>query len=126
MQKEFEIRISPLIEVKVNKLITSVLNPALQLVVINRGFYPVKFEYFSIRWWHIEDATSAQTDDRPIDTWMESGKSQTRLARIRFSKIAKFRNALDVKEKGRVSFECHFSDIQKNRFIIPSEEIIPY
>jgi hypothetical protein len=126
MQKEFEIRISPLIEVKVVKWITNVLTPALHLIVINRSFYRVKFDYFSIRWWHIEDATSAQTEDRPINTWIECGKSEARLVRVHFSKLAQFRNALDVKEKGRVSFECHFSDIQKNNFIITSEEIIPY
>lgn len=123
MQKEFEIRIAPLIEPKYYQITTNVLNPLWVVTVHNKGFYPVKFENINIRWWHREKPDTAETELRQINKWMEKGELSRHKITFRFSKIAQFQHSWDVKESGMASVELHFMDIQKNQFV--KEKIIP-
>ena len=118
MQKEFEIRIAPLVEIKFTHLLTSVINPVWTVTATNKGFYPVKFEYIYIRFWHREKPDTPEADVLQIDKWLEKGEYLTRVIKFCFSKIALFRSASDTKENGMASAELHFVDIEKKQFTL--------
>jgi hypothetical protein len=124
MQREFELRIAPLIEPKISLRITGVINPVIQVSAVNKGFYPVKFEYIYFRWWHREKPENNDTGLIEIGKWLEKGESAIRDIKIEFSKIALFKDASDVNENGMVSVELHFVDLEKKQITLNKDKII--
>lgn len=124
MQKEFEIRIAPLVELKITPQLVNVLNPISTVTVNNKGFYPVKFEYIFFHLWYREKPDTAEPGLIQIDRWLEKGQSLTRVIRFPFSKIPLFKNASDVNGHGMASVELHFTDIQKEQFTLNKGKII--
>ncbi len=118
MQKEFEIRIAPLVELKFTHLLTSVINPVWTVKVTNKGFYPVKIEYIYVRWWHREKPDIAEADVIQIHKWLEKGEEITRVIKFNFAKISLFQSASDTKKNGMASVELHFLDIEKKQFTL--------
>jgi len=118
MQKEFEIRIAPLVEPKFTHLFTNVINPVWTMTVTNKGFYPIKFEYIHVRCWHREKPDIAEADVIQIHKWLEKGESLSHVIKFHFSRIALFRSASDTKQYGMASAELHFVDIEKKQFIL--------
>jgi hypothetical protein len=109
MQKEFEIRIAPLIELKYFPLIDNVLNPISTITVYNKGFYPVKFEYIYLRCWHRGNPDTAETGVLQIVRWLEKGEKLTRKITFQFSKIPYFSHSWDVKGNGMASVELRWT-----------------
>lgn len=124
MQREFEIRIAPLVELKIRKQLVNVLNPISTVTVNNKGFYPVKLEYIFFRLWYREKPDAAEPGLLQIHKWLEKGESLTSIIKFPFSKIPLFKNASDVNGHGMASVELHFTDIQKKQFILNKDKII--
>jgi len=125
-QREFELRIAPRIEPKIHMKTSDVMDPVLEISVINKGFYVVKFDYVYYRWWHRINPNDAKTDIYFINKWLDNGDQETFEIKFDFSKIAKFRNASDVKGNGMAEVELHFTDVERKPFTELKGKVIMY
>jgi len=127
MQKEFELRVAPLVEPSIY-IHRDALDPMASITVENIGSYPVYFSHIYYRWWHREKPADIFKDEtQHVNKWIEKeGGSEKRNIKYFFSLLAGFSTAEDVKKYGVANLTLHFLDVSGRRFKILENKILTF
>jgi hypothetical protein len=127
MQKEFELRVAPLIEpeIYVHK---DALDPMASIAVKNVGSYPVYFSHIFYRWWHREKpADIFKNDIQHVEKWVVKEREfEKRNVKFSFSLLEGFSTPEDVKKNGMATLTLHFLDISGKKFKLLENKILMF
>jgi hypothetical protein len=91
MQKEFEIRLMPLVEEEIEKKESSIERTTIELTIINSGFYPVFCINASINIFQKDHRNEILKDTIDFRKWLEKDGTITGRAILRFGDLPAFR-----------------------------------
>jgi len=114
MQKEFEIRLMPLVEERINKTITASPKAAANLVISNKGFYPVHCIDAEIKLSNNENKDEFVVERMDFFLWLEGGKIITRDLSFDFSRLSSFSKDPNISDKATATMTFNYRSINNS------------
>lgn len=111
MQKEFEIRLMPLVEEKISRRVTTGLKPTANLTISNKGFYPVFCSDIEMRLENDENRDDFVIDHMNIGEWLKGGSEINREMSFDFGRLSSFSRNPNISGKAIAKMTFNYRNI---------------
>ena len=111
MQKEFEIRLMPLVEEKISPRITGILKPTADLRIINKGFYPVFCTDVEIKLINKNNKDDSVMEHMNFLQWLEGGHEMAKEISFDFGRLPSFSRSQSIKNEATAIMTFNYRSI---------------
>ena len=114
MQKEFEIRLMPLVEEKISRIVTTGPKPTANLTISNKGFYPVYCADVEIKLENNENKDDFVIEHMDFLQWLEGGHEIRREIFFDFGRLSSFSRNPNISGKATAMMTFNYRSISNS------------
>jgi len=111
MQREFEIRLMPLVEERISKRVTASPKATADLIISNKGLYQVFCTDVEIKLSNNDNKEDFFIEHTNFLQWLESGHEITREITFDFGRLSSFSRDQNIKDKATVIMTFNYRSI---------------